>query len=91
MSLFFACLRTEATVFATVPQTTNLCAPAPRKLLVLLFLSPTEVKIIGCYLNTYKDSSCYLTLSDCQTFIVVSPIHSCKSRTWTRGLYFKFL
>jgi hypothetical protein len=63
MSLFFAFLRTQATVFATVPQTTNLCAPAPRKLLVLSFLSLTGVKIIGCYLHTYNELSFYLILS----------------------------
>jgi len=77
MPLFYAFLRIQATVFATVPQTANLlCAPAPRKLLVLSFHSPTEVKIIGCYLHTYKDSSFYLILSDCQTFIFVF-FHSC--------------
>jgi hypothetical protein len=80
MSLFFALLRTQASVSATVPHTTNLFAPAPRELLVLLFLSPTEVKIIGCYLHTYKDSTCFLILCDCQTFIFVSRIHSCKLR-----------
>jgi hypothetical protein len=80
MSLFFACLRTQAPVFVTVPHSTNLYAPSPRKLLALLSLSRTEVKTIGCYLHTYKNSSYYLILSDCQIFIFVSQIDSCKLR-----------